>query len=64
VEAGGVSAKTGNLIGLAVTLLTTAVSFYIYVMGVHYRDRTLSRSAALVFFVCGAVAVWMLARIL
>ncbi len=57
-------AETGNLIGLAVALLTTAVSFYIYVMGVHYKDRALSRSAALAFFVCGAVGVWTLLRIL
>jgi hypothetical protein len=59
-----VSVKTGNLIGLAVTLLTMAVCFYIYVMGISYRDRTLSRWAALTFFVCGAVAVWTLVRIL
>jgi hypothetical protein len=64
VEAGGVSVETGNLIGLAVALLTMAVSFSIYVMGIQNRDRTLSRWAALVFFVCGAVAVWSLVRIL
>lgn len=58
------SVLTGNLIGLAVTLLTMAGSFYIYVMGVGNRDRTLSRWAALVFFVSGAVAVWTLVRIL
>ena len=58
------SAETENLIGLAVTLLATAVSFYIYVVGVRYRDRTLSRAAALAFFVCGAVGVWALVRIL
>ena len=58
------SAEAGNLIGLAMTLLATAVSSYIYVMGVIYRDRTISRAAALVFFVCGAVAVWSLVRIL
>jgi hypothetical protein len=59
-----VSVLTGNLIGLAVTLLTMAVSFYIYVMGVGNRDRTLSRWAALVFFVSSAVAVWTLVKIL
>jgi hypothetical protein len=59
-----VSVVTGNLIGLAVTLLTMAVSFSNYVMGVGYRDRMLSRWAALKFFVCGAVAVWSLVRIL
>jgi hypothetical protein len=58
-----VRAETGNLIGLAVALLTTAVSSYIYVMGVHYEDRALSRSAALAFLICGAVAVWSLVRI-
>ena len=58
------SAEAGNLIGLAMTLLATAVSSYIYVMGVLYRDRTISRAAALVFFVCGAAAVWSLVRIL
>ena len=64
MEAGGVSVLTGTLIGLAVALLTMAVSFYIYVMGVQDQDRTLSRWAALVFFVSGAVAVWTLVRIL
>jgi hypothetical protein len=59
-----VNLETGNLIGLAAALLTTAVSFYIYVMGVHYEDRALSRSAAIAFFVCGAVGVWTLVRIL
>jgi hypothetical protein len=54
----------GNLVGLAVTLLTTGVSFYIYVMGVLEQDRTLSRWAALAFFVSGAVGVWTLVRIL
>ena len=58
------SAETENLIGLAVTLLATAVSFDIDVVGVRYRDRTLSRAAALAFFVCGAVGVWALVRIL
>jgi hypothetical protein len=33
------------------------------VMGVHYEDRALSRSAALAFLICGAVAVWSLVRI-
>jgi hypothetical protein len=59
-----VNLETGKLIGLAAALLTTAVSFYIYVMGVHYKDRALSRSAAIAFFVCGAVGVWTLVRIL
>ena len=60
---GGVSLVTGNLVGLAVTLLTTVVSSYIYVMGVLNGDRTLSRWAALALFVSGAVAVWTLVRI-
>ncbi len=64
MEGSGVNVEAGNLIGLVVTLLTTAVSFCIYVMGVRYRDRTLSRWAALAFFVCGAVGVWTLVRIL
>lgn len=41
--------ETGNLVGLAVTLLTTAVSSYIYVMGVLNADRALSRWTALAF---------------
>lgn len=56
--------EPGNLVGLAVTLSTTAVSSYIYVMGVLDQDRTLSRWAALAFFVSGAVLVWTLVRIL
>ncbi len=56
--------ETGNLVGLAVTLLTTAVSSYIYVMGALNRDRTLSRGAALAFLVSAVVLVWTLVRIL
>ena len=56
--------EMGNLVGLAVTLLTTAVSSYIYVMGVLNWDRTLSRCAALAFFVSAVVLVWSLVRIL
>ena len=64
VEACGVRVVSGNLIGLPVALLTTAVSFSIYVIGVRNRDRALSRWAALTFFVSGAVAVLSLVRIL
>jgi hypothetical protein len=38
--------------------------FYYYdVVGVHFRDRALSRASALAFLVCGAIAVWMVVRI-
>ncbi len=56
--------EPGNLVGLAVTLLTTTVSSYIYVMGVLDQDRTLSRWAALAFFHSAVVLVWTLVRIL
>jgi preprotein translocase subunit SecF len=61
---GGVSATTGNLVGLAAALLAAVVSFCIYVMGVFSRDRAISRVAALVFCICAAVAVWTFARVL
>jgi len=60
---GGVSATTGNLVGLA-ALLAAVVSFCIYLMGVLSRDRAISRVAALVFCICAAVAVWTFARVL
>jgi hypothetical protein len=55
---------TGNLLGLAAVLLAVVVSLCIYVMGVFSRDRAISRTAAVVFCVCAAVAVWMLVRVL
>jgi len=60
---GGVSATTGNLVGLA-ALLAAVVSFCIYLMGILSRDRAISRVAALVFCICAAVAVWTFARVL
>ena len=56
--------EPGNLVGLAVSLLTTAVSSYIYVMGVLNWDRTLSHWAALAFLASAAVLVWSLLRML
>jgi hypothetical protein len=55
---------TGGLLGLAAVLLAAVVSFCIYVMGVFSRDRAISRTAAVVFCICAAVAVWMLVRVL
>jgi hypothetical protein len=59
-----VSATAGELVRLAAALLAAVVSFCIYVMGVFSRDRAISRVAALVFCICAAVAIWMLARVL
>ena len=58
------SATAGQLVRLAAALLAAVVSFCIYVMGVFSRDRAISRVAALVFCICGAVAIWTLARVL
>ena len=58
------SPGTWDAFVLVIALLFMAGFFYYYVAGVHYEDRALSRSAALAFFVCGAVAVWMVVRIL
>ena len=55
---------TGNLVGLAAALLAAVVSFCIFVMGVLSKDRAISRTAALVFCICAAVAVWTFARVL
>jgi putative Ca2+/H+ antiporter (TMEM165/GDT1 family) len=54
----------GSLLGLAAVLLAVVVSLGIYVMGVFSRDRAISRTAALVFCICAAVAVWTFARVL
>ncbi len=58
------SATAGDLVGLAAALLAAVVSLCIYVMGVFSRDRAISRTAAVVFCICAAVAVWTLARVL
>jgi hypothetical protein len=55
---------TGSLLGLAAALLAAVVSFSIFVMGVLSKDRAISRTAALVFCICAAVAVWTFARVL
>ncbi len=46
-----------EILVIATALIATAVSSYIYVMGVLDKDRMLSRSAAAAFFVFGIVAV-------
>jgi hypothetical protein len=58
-----VSPATWKLLDLVLALLFGAGFFYYYVAGVVEHNRALSRAAALAFFVCGVVAVVLLARI-
>ena len=53
-----------NALDLALCALFAAGSFYYYVAGVHFEDRTLSRSAALAFLVFLVAAVVFFARII
>ena len=53
-----------DALDLVLCLLFAAGSFYYYVSGVHFEDRAMSRSAALVFLVFAAAAVVFLVRIL
>ena len=53
-----------NLADLVLALLFMAGFFYYYVAGVVDKNRALSRAAALAFFVCGAIAIVMIARII
>ena len=55
---------TWDALNLLLTVLFAAGSFYYYVAGVHFEDRTMSRSAALAFLVFAAAAVVFLVRIL
>jgi hypothetical protein len=59
-----VSVTAGDLVGFTAAVLAAVVSFCIHVMGVFGRDRAISRTAALVFCICAAVAVWTFARVL
>jgi hypothetical protein len=59
-----VNVTAGDLVGLVATLLASVVSFCVYVMGVLSKDRAITRVSALVFCICAAVAIWMLARVL
>jgi hypothetical protein len=52
-----------DLVDLVLALLFMAGFFYYYVAGVVEENRALSRAAALAFFVCGALALVMLVRV-
>jgi hypothetical protein len=58
-----VSPAAWDAIDLALCLLFAAGFFYYYVLGVHFEDRTMSRSAALLFLVFFAAAVVFLVRL-
>jgi hypothetical protein len=53
-----------NVLDLVLCLLFAAGFSYYYVVGVHYRDRTLSRASALAVLVSFAAAVVFVVRIL
>jgi hypothetical protein len=59
-----VSPTTWDVVDLALAVLIAAGFYYYYVAGVVDENRALSRASALAFLICGAVAVWMLVRIL
>ena len=52
-----------DAIDLLLCALFAAGSFYYYVLGVHFEDRAMSRSAALLFLVFFAAAVVFLVRL-
>jgi hypothetical protein len=52
-----------DALNLALCLLFAAGSFYYYVLGVHFEDRAMSRSAALLFLVFFAGAVVFVVRL-
>ena len=53
-----------DAIDLLLCLLFAAGSFYYYVSGVHFEDRAMSRSAALLFLVFAVGALVFFVRIL
>ena len=53
-----------DVLDLALCVLFAAGFFYYYVAGVHFEDRTLSRSAALAFLVFAVAAVVFFVRII
>ena len=53
-----------DAIDFVLCILFAAGSFYYYVAGVHFEDRTMSRSAALAFLVFFAAAVVFFVRFL
>ena len=57
------SAGAWNALDLVLCVLFAAGSFYYYAAGVHFKDRAMSRSAALAFLVFFAAAVAFLVRI-
>jgi hypothetical protein len=59
-----VSPAARDSLDLALCLLFAAGFFYYYVAGVHFKDRAMSRSAALAFLVFFAAAVVFLVRFL
>jgi hypothetical protein len=59
-----VSPGAWNALDLALCLLFAVGSFYYYVLGVHFEDRAMSRSAALLFLAFFAAAVVFFVRIL
>jgi hypothetical protein len=59
-----VSPAAWDAIDLALCLLFAAGTFYYYVAGVHFEDRAMSRSAALLFLVFFVGTVVFLVRIL
>jgi hypothetical protein len=58
------SAGTRDLIFLGAVVLFMAGFCYFYVVGVHYKDRALSRIAAVAILAAGVMAVVILVRIL
>ena len=53
-----------DALDLLLCLLFAAGSFYYYVSGVHFEDRAMSRSAALLFVVFAVGALVFFVRIL
>lgn len=58
------SIGTANLLELAVSLVAAVCSLCLYVPAVLYRARVASWSFAFTFLAFGAIAAWILARML
>ncbi len=57
------SAQAWDALDLVLALLFAAGCFYYFVVGVHFEDRAMSRSAALALLVFAAAALVFFARL-
>jgi hypothetical protein len=61
---GVVSTQTKDALFLAASLIFVAGFVYFVVLGVHYRDRALSRASAIAFLLSLVMAIVFLVRLI